>query len=299
MYPKGRPQRLRIGDAVNDQPGKLGIIAGGGELPLRLANVCQEIGRAYVVGALNGWADDAVKAHPHKWFALGEIGGLTKYFKTEGVEEIVFVGNVQRPDFKSLKFDWAGARQLPKAILAARKGDDALLRWLVQTFEDAGFNVVGAHDVLSALLIERGPLGSISPDEEAFDDIRLAREVVRATGGLDIGQGAVVARGLVLAVEAAEGTDAMLARIMTLREEIRGSANARAGVLVKFPKPMQDRRVDLPTIGQKTLHGAAQAGLKGVAVAAGGALVIDREAVARLADELGLFVVGVDEDESA
>ncbi len=274
---------------------KLAIIAGGGTLPLKLAEVCQETARPYVIVALKGWADDAVNAHPHQWCHLGETGGLIKFLKQESVREVVLVGNVQRPDFKSIRIDWGGAKLLPKILLAARHGDDALLRVLVDSFEAEGFKVVGAHDVMEALLIERGSLGTISPDEEAAADIEKARAVVRAMGALDIGQGAVVANGLVLAVEAAEGTDAMLERVAGLRAEIRGSEDIRAGVLLKMPKPIQERRIDLPTIGQKTLIGAAAAGLKGVAVAAEGALVIDREAVATLADKLGLFVVGIGE----
>lgn len=272
---------------------KLGIVAGGGQLPLKLAEVCKETGRPYTLCALSGWADDPVADHPHRWFGIGELSGLTRYFQSEGVEEIVFAGNVQRPDFRKLKIDWAGAKLLPRALLASRQGDEALLRMLVEIMEDAGFHVVGAHEVLKALLIEEGALGTIAPDEEAAEDIQKARAVVDALGALDVGQGAVVARGLVLAVEAAEGTDAMLDRVAHLRVEIRGTLTDRAGVLLKFPKPMQERRIDLPTIGQKTLHGASAAGLKGIAVAAGAALVIDRDEVARLADELGLFVVGI------
>jgi hypothetical protein len=275
---------------------KLGIIAGGGQLPLKLAEVCKETGRPYAICALTGWADDEIGEHPHRWFGLGELSNLTKYFNNEGVGQVVFAGNVQRPDFKALKIDWAGAKLLPRALMAARKGDEALMRMLVEIFEEAGFEVVGAHEVLDVLLIEEGRLGAVSPDEDAAADIAKAREVVDALGALDVGQGAVVARGLVLAVEAAEGTDAMLDRVAQLREEIRGTPTDRAGVLLKFPKPMQERRIDLPTIGKKTLYGVAHAGLKGVAVAAGGALVIDREDVARLADELGIFVAGIPEN---
>jgi len=274
---------------------KLAIIAGGGDLPLKLAEVCKETGRAYVIGALQGWAETSVEHHPHKWCAVGEQAAMMQFLKDEAVQELVLVGNVQRPDFKSLKMDWGGAKLLPKVLMAARKGDDALLRVLVENFEANGFKVVGAHDVLSALLIEKGPLGSVAPDEEAWADLEVAENVVEAMGALDIGQGTVVANGLVLAVEAAEGTDAMLERVAGLREEIRGTDEARAGVLLKLPKPMQERRIDLPTIGQKTLHGAAKAGLKGIAVAAEGALVIDKAEVAALADQLGLFVVGIEE----
>lgn len=280
---------------MSGEPKKLGIIAGGGQLPLRLAQVCEETGRPYAVCALSGWADDEIENHPHRWFGLGELSALTKYFVNEEIKEVVFAGNVQRPDFKRIKIDWAGAKLLPRAIMAARQGDEALLRMMVEIFEEAGFSVVGAHEVLDALLIEEGSLSAFSPDEDALEDMAKARQVVESLGALDVGQGAVVARGLVLAVEAAEGTDAMLARVATLPEELRGTPTARVGVLLKFPKPMQERRIDLPTIGQKTLHGVADAGLKGVVVAAGGALVIDREAVARLADELGVFVYGIAE----
>ncbi len=274
---------------------KLGIIAGGGQLPLKLAEVCKESDRPYTVCALTGWAGDDVTAHPHRWFGLGELSALTKFFNNERVEEVVFAGNVRRPDFRRLKIDWAGAKLLPRALLAARQGDEALLRMLVEIFEEAGFTVVGAHEVLDALLIEEGALGAIGLDEEAAADVAKAREVVEALGAQDVGQGAVVARGLVLAVEAAEGTDAMLARVAELPEELRGTVEERAGVLLKFPKPMQERRIDLPTIGPKTLRGVADAGLKGVVVAAGGALVIDRRSVAQLADELGIFVYGISE----
>ncbi len=278
---------------------KLGIIAGGGALPLRLADVCRETGRPYVVIALEGWADAAVEQHPHKRFGLGEIGGIRNFLKSEQVKEIVMVGYLGRPDFSKLRPDWQGIKLLPKAMMAARHGDDALLRFLVEQFESDGHRVVGAHDVMEALLIEQGPLGSLGPDDEALADIRIALDVVRATGALDIGQGAVVARGLVLAVEAQEGTDAMLSRIVTLAPEVRGSPASRAGVLVKIPKPAQERRIDLPTIGHRTLTGAAEAGLKGIAVSAGGALVLDKAEVAREADALGLFVLGVAEDVGA
>lgn len=281
------------------QKPKLGIIAGGGALPLRLADVCRETGRPYTMIALEGWADVAVEQHPHKRFRLGEIGGIREFLKSEQVREIVMVGYLGRPDFSKLRPDWQGIKLLPKAMMAARRGDDALLRFLVEQFESDGLRVVGAHDVMEALLIEPGPLGSLGPDEDAMADVRKAMDVVRATGALDIGQGAVVARGLVLAVEAQEGTDAMLARISSLPPEVRGSEKDRVGVLVKIPKPAQERRIDLPTIGHRTLTGAAAAGLKGIAVSAGGALVLDKAEVAREADALGLFVIGVDEEQTA
>src|SRR5262249_25890747 len=123
-------------------------------------------------------------------------------------------------------------------------------------------------------------------------DAAKAMDVAQAIGQLDVGQGAVVCDGLVLAVEAQEGTDAMLARVAELPQEIRGSAEARRGVLAKTPKPIQERRVDLPTTGVQTLERAAAAGLAGVAGEAGAMVVLDREAVTEAADRLGLFVWG-------
>jgi DUF1009 family protein len=201
---------------------------------------------------------------------------------------------VARPDFTSLVPDLKGLMLLPKAIAAARKGDDALLRLLVGEFEKAGFAVEGAHEVMEDLSLRAGPLGAHAPSEADLADARKALEVARAIGRLDVGQAAVVAHGLVLAVEAQEGTDAMLARVAELPPHLRGRPGAGVGVLAKAPKPIQETRVDLPTIGLATLQGVARAGLAGIVGEAGRLLVLDREAVIALADELGVFVLGVE-----
>ena len=183
---------------------------------------------------------------------------------------------------------------LPKVIAGARKGDDALLRVMVEVFEKAGFEVQGAHEVMDDLTLPLGLLGSRSPNADDLADAGRALEVARAIGQMDIGQAAVVARGLVLAVEAQEGTDAVLARVAELPAHLKGRAGAGAGVLAKAPKPIQETRVDLPTIGLATIHGVARAGLAGIVGEAGRLLVLDREAVIALADELGVFILGVD-----
>jgi hypothetical protein len=177
-------------------------------------------------------------------------------------------------------------------VAAARKGDDALLREVVAAYEEAGFQVVGADRLLAALLAPEGALGTLSPGERDWRDIRRAAAVVASLGVLDIGQGAVVCDGLVLAVEAQEGTDEMLRRCARLPAELRGGPDRRCGVLVKRPKPQQERRIDLPVIGVETVRLSAAAGLAGVAVEAGAALVLDRAAVAAEADALGVFVLG-------
>jgi DUF1009 family protein len=161
-------------------------------------------------------------------------------------------------------------------------------------FEKEGFAVEGANEVMDDLSLGSGPLGRVAPSDEEMADVHRALDVARAIGRLDVGQGAVVCRGLVLAVEAQEGTDAMLARVADLPVALRGQPGASAGVLAKAPKPIQETRIDLPTIGPTTIHAVARAGLAGIVGEAGGLLVLDREAVIELADELGVFILGVE-----
>jgi hypothetical protein len=164
---------------------------------------------------------------------------------------------------------------------------------MVHEFEREGFAIEGAHEVGAGLALGEGPLGRVAPSEAHRADIIRALSVARAIGKLDIGQGAVVARGLVLAVEAQEGTDAMLARCAELPVALRGTPEAPMGVLAKAPKPIQERRIDMPTIGVATVTAAAHAGLAGIVGEMGALLVVDRQAVVQRADDLGLFIVGV------
>jgi DUF1009 family protein len=212
--------------------------------------------------------------------------------KKEGCEEMVFAGWLKRPDFALLKLDLKGVQSLPRILAAAKKGDDALLRSVMDVFAEAGFRIIGADDVLDELRVTAGPLGALAAGPEHWPDIKRAAEVARISGSLEIGQGAISCAGLILAVEAQEGTDRMLARIPDLNVEIRGTPDARRGVLVKAAKPQQERRIDLPTIGLTTVAGAEKAGLAGIAVEAGAALVVDREKVAAAADAAGIFIVG-------
>ncbi len=273
---------------------KLGLIAGGGTLPVEIAEHCEKAGRPLFVVRLKGFAGLDLSKWDGAEIGLAEIGKCFKALKAAGCEAVCLAGNVSRPDFASLKPDMKGLTLLPAAIAAARKGDDALLRLLVQEFEKEGFAVEGADEVMGDLRLPLGLLGRRAPSAEDAADVGRALEVARAIGRHDIGQGAVVCRGLVLAVEAQEGTDAMLARVAELPQALRGRAGAPLGVLAKAPKPIQETRVDLPTIGLATVQGVARAGLAGIVGEAGRLLVLDREAVAALADELGIFIMGVE-----
>ena len=272
---------------------KLGLIAGGGQLPLRLAHRARDEGRSLFVIRLKGFAEEPLKAFEGDEAGLAELGRCIALLKKAGCEAICFAGQVDRPDFSQLKPDLRGLKALPGAIKAARQGDDALMRFMVGEFEKEGFTIEGAQAVDGELLLPQGPLGAVAPGPEHVDDIAKALEIARAVGALDIGQGAVVAAGLVLAVEAQEGTDQLLIRCAALPPAIRGDAANRIGVIAKAPKPMQEWRIDLPTIGVSTVEKAAAAGLAGIAGQAGAVLVMDRAGVIAAADRLGLFVVGV------
>ena len=277
---------------------KLGIIAGGGDLPVILAEATRAEGRPYFVLGVNGFADpDFVKSHGGVMLSIGETGGQIRALKQAEVKTLCFAGLVKRPDFRALRLDRRGMMILPKVIAAAAQGDDSLLRVILSVFETEGFKVVGAETLTGGLLAAAGAVGRLSPNDEQMEDLAKAAYVASEIGRLDIGQGAVSCRGLVLAVEAQEGTDKMLQRCQGLPQELRGDDQQRAGVLVKRPKPQQERRIDLPTIGVRTVEGVAKAGLAGLAVEAGSALLVDRLAIARTADALGVWVYGFTEDE--
>jgi len=272
---------------------KLGLIAGGGGLPLEVARACTAAERPLFVVRLRGFADKEMEAFPGDESGIAEMGRSIKLLKQAGCKAVCFAGQVNRPDFAALKPDLRGLAAMPGAIAAASRGDDELLRFLMREFERDGFLVEGADQVVAGLAIGEGVLGRIAPTEAHRLDIDIALRAARALGDLDIGQAAVSARGLVLAMEAAEGTAALLTRVAGLPAALRGTSAAPVGVLAKAPKSGQDRRVDLPTVGVDTITAAAAAGLAGIVGEAAGLLVVDRAGTVAMADELGLFIVGV------
>lgn len=276
------------------RPGKLGLIAGGGALPLAIAARCDLEERAVFVVRLTSFADPHLVRYPGIEAGMAEIGKVLAALKVAGCTSVCFAGTVNRPDFKALKPDLKGATLLPGIIAAATRGDDALLRKILSIFEAEGYAIEGADDILGGDTLSAGALGRVQPDAAQIADLKKALHVAEKAGELDIGQGAVVCDGLVLAVEAQEGTDAMLARVAGLPADLRGQAGAPKGALGKAPKPIQDLRVDMPVIGARTVEMAAAAGLAGVGGVAGRLILIDRAAIIESADRLGLFVWGED-----
>ncbi|MFP5469026.1 MAG: LpxI family protein [Alphaproteobacteria bacterium] len=275
----------------------LGIIAGSGPIPQMLAEKCQAEGRPFFIAGIIGAASREITFFPHQWVGIGAVGALMRALRQHACEEVVFIGAVRRPDLRHLKLDWGGMQFLPRYARAALGGDDQLLRALVHEFERHGFRVVGAHEVLADICAPAGILGLVVPKPEDQADIARALNVAHQIGALDIGQGVVVCGGVVLAVEAAEGTDAMLVRCAQLSQGLRADPDTnggkRRGVLIKLPKPGQERRIDMPAIGVTTLRLAAEAGLAGIAFEAGGALLVDVTAMIREADALGMFLIGL------
>jgi UDP-2,3-diacylglucosamine hydrolase len=269
---------------------KLGILAGSGDLPARLIDAARAAGRDVFVIAFEGDTPvELANTVPHAWVRLGAVSAVVKALHGAEVEEVVLAGGMRRPPLSALKPDWRGIKMLKRLGRAAAKGDGALLQVVVDELESEGFRVVGADDILIDLLAPAGVLGAVEPDEGGWADITVAVAAARAIGAMDVGQAAVAQQGVVLGVEAKEGTDELIARCAGLREQGPG------GVLAKVKKPDQERRVDLPTIGVNTVEAVRKAGLGGIAVEAGQSLIIDRLAVIRAADEAGLFVVGVGE----
>lgn len=271
----------------NLQP-KLGIIAGRGELPRTLIHACEASARPYFVLALEDTAEEetvAATGDNYAWIRLGAIGKALELLKKQGVEELVLAGYVTRPKISTIRPDLKGAKLLARLGSQLLTGDNELLTNIVSFLEEEGFRVVGAEEVVRELVAPEGLIGSHYPDKRAQNDIAFGARMARAIGALDIGQGVIVQNNKVLGVEAIEGTDALIARCAPLRD-------GPGGVLVKAKKPQQERRVDLPTIGVETVQRVAESGFAGIAIEAGASLIVNRRDVARLADQLGLFVIG-------
>lgn len=271
---------------------KLGIIAGGGILPQILIQHCQKTGRDYFALAIENNADSAIFTPdiPHKWMRIGQAGTGFKLMHEQNVEEVVMIGTIHRPSLADLVPDLRTAAFFARIGLKSI-GDDGILRAVVKEIESDNFRVVGIHEVLPDLLVKQGVLTKAKPDKQALADIARGVEVGLELGRLDVGQAVIVQQGLVLGVEGIEGTDRLIERCGTYQRKGDG------GVLVKLRKPQQDMRIDLPTIGTKTIENLHNAGMRGVAIHAGNALIVNEEEVIALANKYKMFIVGIEPTE--
>ena len=271
----------------------LAIIAGRGDLPRLIAEECRSRGRPHYVvrlpGVDLGWAD----GHPAISAVFEKPGRLFADLRKAGVAEVTFAGGIRRPELNPLRFDLKMLTLAPKVLAGLKAGDDSTLRPVAGIFEKEGLRLVGAHEILTSLVAPEGVLTRARPSEADLKDARRARRIARALGRVDVGQAAVVAQGICLGVESIQGTDALLAFVAETGRGFRPDAAGGQGVLYKAPKPGQDWRLDLPAIGPETVGRAAAAGLAGLAVEAGGVLLLDREGLIAAADAAGLFVLGL------
>jgi DUF1009 family protein len=273
-------------------PGPLAILCGAGAFPLEVAGEARRAGREPFLVGIVGATDWAIEAYPPIWVRMGEVGKLFSALSARAIAELVIIGAMTRPELADLRLDWGAVKRAAGLAQLLRRGDNGLLSGLAAIIEREGVRVVGAHEVAPRLLARLGPMGARTASAEDEKDIALGVGLLGALSTFDAGQGAIVAAGRVLAIEAAEGTDAMLARAAEMRANGRLRLTGLAGVLVKAPKRGQDLRLDMPAIGPKTIEGAVKAQLRGVAIAAGRVLVLERELCAREADTAGLFVAG-------
>jgi UDP-2,3-diacylglucosamine hydrolase len=272
----------------------IGLIAAGGVMPFAVADSLIARGVNPVLFALKGACDPvAVERFRHHWISVGQLGKAIKLFRAENCRDLVFIGALVRPALSEVRLDWGTLRVIGPVWAAFRGGDDHLLSGIGRIFEQDGFRMVGIKDVAPDLLMPEGCLTRATPDDNAAADIARGRDVLCALSPFDIGQAAVVIDGHVVGVEDIEGTDGLLARVARLRREGRIRAKAARGVLVKAPKSGQDLRFDLPTIGPRTIEGAAAAGIAGIAIVAGNTIVVEPQTMIGAADAAGLFVTGL------
>lgn len=265
---------------------KLCIVAGGGSAPRIVIDVCRQQGRDFSLVCLEGQADaETAAASPHVWLPLGAASKLKELCLSHSIKELLMIGRVRRPSLLELKPDWLALKTVTK-IGMNMLGDDALLTGIGKAIEEEiGVRVIGAQDVFKDLLTPEGLLTCAAPDAEAESDIARGLSVAKTLGSVDVGQSVVVQHGIVLGVEAVEGTDALISRCAGLRRTGNGP------ILVKTAKPQQDNRYDLPTIGPDTINAAKNAGLRGIVIEAGRSFLIEREKTIALADEAGLFIL--------
>jgi len=276
------------------QPRVVGIVAGGGSLPREIAEHVKSNGGTVHIVSILGEGDRDLSDFPLTKVGWAQIGGMVRALRNAAVTEMVIVGSVRRPDLAAIKPDLGFFLNLPAiARVVATTGDDGVLSGVVRFFESKGFKVVSPIEVAPGLLVGEGPIGALKAEAHEMVDIARGFDVVRALGPFDVGQAVVVTQGRLEAIEGAENTDAMLARLALQRRLPEGGVGSRRGVLVKRPKPRQEMRVDMPAIGPGTVTRALEAGLRGVAVLAKGAIALGRAELVRSADAGGLFIEGV------
>lgn len=270
----------------------IALICGGGRFPLAAAKAAQDGGQPVFLLALKGIAEPGVEAFPHLWLGVGQLGAALREIERIGAKKLCFIGGLGRPEFADLRPDWGAIRRIPDILRLLKGGDDHALKGVIKLFEQEGLEVIGVETLAPGLVAAAGAMNRIAVPKNFDEDLAFGHDCLTAMSAFDVGQGLVLHHRRIVALEAAEGTDAMLERVAELRAKGRWRARPPSGFLIKAPKKGQDLRVDLPAIGPNTIAAAARAGLCGLAVEARKVLILDREAVAAQAEQAGLFLYG-------
>jgi DUF1009 family protein len=274
---------------------RIGVIAGSGAFPLEIAASIQRSGNSVFIVGLRGFAERGVRSFSHVYADMLDPHRILDALRQRGISKLVLAGGVARPGPMALFSIYTFFRNRDELRRIVSGGDDRILRGVIRLFNDEGFEVLGVDQVAPDLLAPLGRLGQVKFIDENKADIELALQCLTTMGRFDFGQGVVVGGGRILAIEGPEGTDAMLRRVRDLQKNRRVSLERPSAILVKASKPDQDRRVDLPAIGPKTVQSAAKAGLIGIAVAAHDVILVEKERLIKDADRKGIFIAGVKE----
>ncbi len=288
---KSRITKKAAPDCAAPNITRLGVIAGGGQLPARLLEACDKQGIEVFVIGFDGHTDiDLYEGRTHMVTRVGAAGQIINTLHAHHIRDLVMIGALKRPSLSELRPDTRTAKFFARIGLKAL-GDDGLLTAVKNELQREGFKIHGVHQFATELLAGEGTLGKCNPDKADKADIKRGIEVLKATSALDIGQGVIVQQGIVLGIEAAEGTDELIRRCDDYQRKGKG------GVLVKLCKDEQDQSFDLPTIGPDTILLAEAVGLSGIAIHAGHSLLLESQRVADMADKAKLFVIGINPED--
>ncbi|WP_419779087.1 LpxI family protein [Maridesulfovibrio sp.] len=265
----------------------IGLIAGGGQFPLLVAKGAAAQGNRVVAVFFKGHSNFEVDEYVEESveLKLGQLNKLISFFNKNGVNKVVMAGTINKPKAFDIRPDFRAAKLLFKL---ATKGDDVLLRTIANEFESEGMQVVGPHEYAPELLTPSGFLTKRKPNEVERSDLSFGWKIARDLGRMDIGQCVVVREGVVAAVEAIEGTDAAIKRGCEL--------GGKGCCIVKVFKPGQEKRVDMPSIGLKTVQGMKDLGATCLGVEAGKSLFFDLDESIKFAEKHGITIVGLTQE---
>lgn len=275
--------------------GNIAIIAGNGVLPIYIRDELISNGhKPILIGVHNEITNRLIK-HADAVLTFGQVGKLFELLKANKVDRVIFAGGItNRPDYKNLKLDLLTIKEMPRLLKIVFGGDNSVLTKISTYFETKNITVVGAHEIVPNLIAKNGFIAGKFSKRHAIPTIRLAVDAAKTIGALDVGQATIAEDGRIVALEAVEGTDAMLLRVASLRKSGRLNATPKISVLAKMLKPEQDMRADLPSIGPKTITMVSKAGLKGIVIEAGKSLILDFDATVQKAEKLNIFIYGYD-----